>query len=207
MEPGYFYFISDDFFDKFPQQKNLMQNKQAGHRRPCFFCFSDPENNNLFWCVPISSKVNKFDNLIANKRQRLHAKGFMHSTCDTIRFANVQGYRKVFLIQNMFPVTAKYISNQYIDPITQKPITISPASTNDICIKAQTVLNLVAKGHSGLVCIDIMEMRQILLTELEQENPLPTSLREQIKLAQNTAKLLNDSRHIADHLIHDEPEH
>ena len=40
-ENGKFYFIKDDFFKLFKDYK-LMENKENGNKRPCYFCFNDP---------------------------------------------------------------------------------------------------------------------------------------------------------------------
>ena len=36
MKQGHFYFISDEFFQKYDPDHRLMQNKEDGHFRPCF---------------------------------------------------------------------------------------------------------------------------------------------------------------------------
>ena len=41
-ESGKFYFIKDVYFDLF-KEYNLMQNKENGNKRPCYFCFKDFE--------------------------------------------------------------------------------------------------------------------------------------------------------------------
>jgi hypothetical protein len=47
MEIGYFYFLTDEYFEKFPD-KYIMNNKETVngilHDRPCFYAFK--ENNN-----------------------------------------------------------------------------------------------------------------------------------------------------------------
>ena len=40
IEDGKFYFIKDKFFDIFKDYK-LMENKEGGNKRPCYFCFRD----------------------------------------------------------------------------------------------------------------------------------------------------------------------
>ena len=40
VENGKFYFIKDEFFDIFKDYK-LMENKESGTKRPCYFCFRD----------------------------------------------------------------------------------------------------------------------------------------------------------------------
>ena len=59
VENGKFYFIKDEFFDIFKDYK-LMQNKENGNKRPCYFCFNDPDDEKIIWFVPISSKVEKY---------------------------------------------------------------------------------------------------------------------------------------------------
>ena len=63
-------------------------------------------NTGLFWVIPISSQVSKYTAIYNNKLQR-------HGKCDTIVFGDVVGHRKAFLIQNMCPVTPKYIKDEY----------------------------------------------------------------------------------------------
>ena len=69
VENGKFYFIKDEFFDIFKDYK-LMQNKENGNKRPCYFCFNDPENKEIIWFVPISSKVDKYKVIYENKKSK-----------------------------------------------------------------------------------------------------------------------------------------
>lgn len=41
IENGKFYFISNEFINKYGLKFNLMQNKETGNKRPCYFCFKD----------------------------------------------------------------------------------------------------------------------------------------------------------------------
>ena len=68
VESGKFYFIKDEFFNIF-KDYNLMQNKENGNKRPCYFCFRDKENQEIIWFVPISSKVEKYEKIYNNKIQ------------------------------------------------------------------------------------------------------------------------------------------
>ena len=43
---GYFYFVKDDFFE-IVDDNELMQNKEKGGKRPCYFCFKSKENDNI----------------------------------------------------------------------------------------------------------------------------------------------------------------
>lgn len=104
METGHFYYIDDQYFLDFPDDR-LMRNKEAingqPHNRPCFYAFRD-DRTGLYWLIPFSSQVEKF-------REYYNAKIAKYGKCDTIIFGDVLGYEKVFLIQNMCPVTEKYI--------------------------------------------------------------------------------------------------
>lgn len=171
MKPGHFYFISDEFFQKYDPEHQLMQNKEDGHFRPCFYAIPDKDNPLIFWCVPISSKVDKFKAIVQKKIENQTKKGISHPQCDTIRFGEVMGCQRAFLIQNMFPITEDYIHSVYIDRNTQRPVTISPFLEKDIQKKAHKILNLVKHGNKRLVFSDIMQTRKQLIIEI-QHNPL-----------------------------------
>lgn len=66
IKKGYFYFIKDYYYEKV-QDKELMQNKENGIKRPCFYCFKDSKVDELFWFIPISSKVRKYEEIYNNK--------------------------------------------------------------------------------------------------------------------------------------------
>ena len=93
-----------------------MKNKEEGHGRPCFLAIQDYDG--LYWMIPISSKVEKFKAIYKHKTQN-------GKRCDTICFANVLGNERAFLIQNMFPITEKYISGEYCQHSTGNTVMIS----------------------------------------------------------------------------------
>lgn len=47
---GCFYFIKDLFFDIIDDPK-LMQNKENGNKRPCYYCFKSKEYDNIIWFI------------------------------------------------------------------------------------------------------------------------------------------------------------
>ena len=51
---GYFYFIKDDFFD-IADDPELMQNKENGNRRPCYYCIKSDEYESIMWFIPVST--------------------------------------------------------------------------------------------------------------------------------------------------------
>ena len=108
---GCFYFISNRFYEEFPN-KGLMKNKNGKpgelHNRPCFYSFEDAEHPELLWLIPISSQVEKYKGIYFGKVKK-------YGYCNTICFCNVIGNETAFLIQNMFPVTEEYIDSIYLD--------------------------------------------------------------------------------------------
>lgn len=106
IEEGKFYFIKQEFFDIF-NDYNLMQNKENGNKRPCYFCFRDENDKQIIWFVPVSSKVEKYKKIYENKRKKIkRVYGFV--------FGKLLGKERVFLIQNMFPTTEKFIEGKYM---------------------------------------------------------------------------------------------
>ena len=95
MVQGNFYFIKNDYFNKFLNE-NLSNNKSqvsGTADRPCIFAFEDKENSGLLWCVPISSKVSKYEKIYQDKMQSL-------GKCYTLEFGKILGSKRAFLIQN-----------------------------------------------------------------------------------------------------------
>lgn len=139
MTQGHFYFISDEFYKKHDPNNQLMKNKEGIHDRPCFYAFPDTKNINILWCVPISSQIEKFEKIVKNKLDKQAARGIKIPKCNTIRFGNVMGQKRAFLIQNMFPITANYITATYIDRNTKNPVTVDPKTEKDILVNAKDI--------------------------------------------------------------------
>jgi hypothetical protein len=157
MDNGHFYYIIDQYFIDFPDPK-LMQNKEtvAGqvHDRPCFYAFKD-SSTGLYWMIPFSSKVNKFRQYYNKKMQKYHR-------CDTITFGKVLGHEKAFLIQNMCPISSKYVKNEYIDSRANVPVRIDGAFEKELMGKAKRVLALQRKGNK-LIFPDVLAIEATLL--------------------------------------------
>ena len=159
MEAGHFYYIDDQYFIDFPD-KMLMQNKETvngdSHDRPCFYAFKD-EGTGLYWMIPFSSRVDKFKGYYSAKIAR-------YGKCDTIAFGKVLGFEKAFLIQNMCPVTEKYIKNEYIDVRASAPVRIDGRLESEIISKAKRVLALQRKGIN-LIFPDVLKIEKELLAD------------------------------------------
>jgi hypothetical protein len=89
--------------------------------------------------IPFSSQVSKYRNYYNQKVAK-------YKKCDTITFGYVLGYEKAFLIQNMCPITAAYIKNEYLDKATNTPVRISGDFEQELVTKAKRVLALQRKG-------------------------------------------------------------
>ena len=154
VENGKFYFIKDDFFNMFKGYK-LMENKENGNKRPCYFCFNDLENKEIIWFVPISSKVEKYRLIYENKKKtRKKVYNFV--------FGKVLGKEKAFLIQNIFPTTEKYIEGKYQNKM--QDVEITETLKKEIIETSMNVVKLAKKGIN-IPFYDIIEMKKILLEE------------------------------------------
>ena len=136
----------------------IMQNKEKVngqlHDRPCFYAFQD-SNTQLFWMIPFSSQVSKFKGIYNKKMQKYHR-------CDTIVFGEVLGHEKAFLIQNMCPITEKYMKNEYLDSAANIPVRVDGRLEKELKDKAGKVLALQRKG-AKLIFPDVLSIEQELL--------------------------------------------
>ena len=159
MNEGHFYYIDDQYFVDFPDDK-LMRNKETingqSHDRPCFYAFKD-NRTGLYWMIPFSSQVEKF-------RGYYNAKINKYGRCDTIVFGYVLGHEKAFLIQNMCPITEKYIKNEYIDSKASVPVRIDGKTESELVTKAKHVLTLERKGIH-LIFPHVLEIEKELLSK------------------------------------------
>lgn len=170
METGHFYFLTDQYFIDFPDQ-NLMRNHESvrgtEHNRPCFCTFQD-EATGLYWMIPFSSRTGKFRAVYQKKIEK-------HGKCDTILFGDVLGREKAFLIQNMCPVTHRYVRNEYIDAAAAKPVRLNGAFERVLIKKAKKVLAMQRRGIR-LIFPDVLAIEQALLNREEGEQPSQQSL-------------------------------
>lgn len=152
VEQGKFYFIKDEFFE-IVKDKELCANKDRGIKRPCFYCFRDSSNHDLIWFVPISSKIDKYKKIYDKKLKNT-------GVVDTIVFGYVEGEKRVFLIQNMFPTTEKYIVEKYVKQ--KRDVVVNKRLNKELQSKANKILTLVEKGYKKVVFPDIMKIRKII---------------------------------------------
>lgn len=137
-ENGRFYFISNTFIQKYRVKYNLMENKETGTKRPCYFCFKDKIDERIIWFVPISKQYEKYKSIYEKKKQKIHREPL------NFVFGIVKDENAVFLIQNMFPTTSKYIEEKY--QVNNNDVTISMPLQKEIIEKAESVLRLEKRG-------------------------------------------------------------
>ena len=114
----------------------LKGNKEAN--RPHYYCFKE-EKTGLYWMIPLSSKIEKYKRIMNRKLENGHQ-------CDIIHIIKLDnGKESAFLIQDMFPITEKYIERKYTIANNHLILT-SEHSANEIEKKAKKVINLLKKG-------------------------------------------------------------
>ena len=165
LEENRFYFIIEEYFQKF-KDDGLMQNHKminnTKHDRPSFYAFKDKNNSQIYWMIPVSSQIDKYDTIRKNKIKR-------YNRCNTIVLGNILNKRNAFLIQNMFPVTSKYIDKQYKK--SNKAVTISNTLEKDLVKKAGQVLYLVEeKNFKKLLYPNVEKIKNELIQQLKLEN-------------------------------------
>lgn len=68
--------------------------------------------------------------------------------CDNISFGYVLGEERAFLPQNLFPITANYINNIYIDLHTGLPITLPKKLISELNKKARKKIRYNLQGKA-----------------------------------------------------------
>lgn len=139
MEVGHFYFIKDEFIRDFPD-KDIQRNHETisgiSHDKP-YFC--SMKEGNLYWMIPISSKIDKYHSIEDKIKQR-------YGKCDTIKFCEVIGHEKAFLLQNMCPISDSYVKNEYVDQVSSKPVKVDGRVEKKLISAAKKVLNKHRRG-------------------------------------------------------------
>lgn len=153
-QSGYVYHIKDEYFAK-ANDPNLMQNKENGAYRPTFYCLKD-EKTSLLWMVPLSSRAEKF-RAIHDKQVKKYGK------CLTIVMGEFDGKQAAFLLQNMFPITERYLD--HIHTRNNNPIPVKHSIQTDINTKMKQILQL-HKRSKKIVFTDISRLEKLMLNEV-----------------------------------------
>ena len=136
LETGYVYHIKDEYFE-FAKDDNLMRNHEKGNTRPTYFCIKNP-NSKILWFIPMSSKIEKYKKIQEQKIQK-------NGVCDTIVIGKYRKKDAVFLIQNIFPITEKYID--HIDTIRNQKVAVVEGTQKEITSKVNKIFKLKLKRN------------------------------------------------------------
>lgn len=157
---GSLYFVSDDFFAKI--QDPFLKINYECTKRPHYFAFKDSRTG-LYWLVPCSSKIEKFERLIQKKQEQ-------HKPTDTIQIVKIFDRKTVLLFQDMFPVIAEYIDSPYIKG-GQLVRSADPKIIQDMEKNARKIINLLHRGVRFMPTQpDVMRIEKIMLEELQSES-------------------------------------
>ena len=139
LQTNYFYFIKDRFYEEFSDcglMTNYPSDDDGQHNRPCYYCLFYEE---LFWMIPISSRLEKYERIYMDKMRR-------YRKCDGIKFGYVNGERRAFLLQNIFPVTAEYVEKMYKVNHETVPVTVNSDFALEINKTARKIIRMYQRG-------------------------------------------------------------
>ena len=165
METGKLYFVKDKFYERF-KNCGLLENKEIidgkEHNRPCCYLFKyKQEDTDIYWMIPISSKVSKYESEYQKSIKK-------YGKCDNISFGYILGDKCAFLPQNLFPITEEYINNIYIDKNTSNPITIPADLMAELNKKARKKIRYNQNGKI-LGMTDIMKIYNELKNDIQNK--------------------------------------
>ena len=127
-----FYIVKDKFFEDM-QDPYLKGNK--AENRPHYYCFEDT-NTGIYWMIPLSSRIDKYKRIMEKKEKA-------GKSCDILHIVKLDDSREsAFLIQDMFPITEKYIERAYT--IAGNPLMLTSEHTaREIERKARKVMGML----------------------------------------------------------------
>ncbi len=153
IKTGYLYHIKDEYFN-LVNDDNLMTNHEVGKTRPTYFTIADGD---ILWFIPISSKVEKYQNVMNKKIKRY---GF----CDTIWIEKIYENKAAILFQNAFPTLDKYIDHVHL--INGKPAKVPYKLEKKICDQFTKLMEL-HKRNIKVFFPDIDSLKQKMINELK----------------------------------------
>lgn len=130
-----FYIIKDQFFED--MNDPYLKGNKSGNR-PHYYCFED-STTGIYWMIPLSSRIEKYRRITQKKEQA-------GKPCDIIHIVKLDDSREsAFLIQDMFPITEKYIEREYTIAGNHLMVT-SEHVARTIEQKAKKVLKMLKRG-------------------------------------------------------------
>ena len=132
-----FYTIKNSFFEEI-NDPYLKQNKDGN--RPFYYCIPETiQDIELFWMIPLSSQVEKYQNIIDRKSSK-------NKPTDGLYICTLpSGNKSAFLIQDIFPVIKNDIEREYT--LGNNHMILPYDSENEAILKkAEKVRNLILHG-------------------------------------------------------------
>lgn len=103
-----------------------------------------------------SSRVEKFQAIYDKQIEK-------YGKCLTIVIGEYDGKQAVFLLQNMFPITEKYLD--HIHTRNNNPVPVKYSIQTEIRTKMKRILQLHARGKK-IVFPDISKLERLMLAEV-----------------------------------------
>jgi hypothetical protein len=156
IKAGHLYFVDDTFFEKVNDP--YLKINYDSTSRPHYFAFLDVKTS-LYWLVPCSSKVEKYEKIIRAKQEN-------RKPTDAIKVVTIQDRKCVLLFQDMFPTNIKYIKEQYLRG-GQKVYVADPMIVLELEKTARKIINLLRRGiRFTPTQPDVALIEKIMLDEL-----------------------------------------
>ncbi len=114
-----------------------MSNKENGNYRPHYYAIKDEKNDNLYWMIPISSKVEKYKKIHDKKMKR-------YGKCNTILLANFSGKNAAYLLQNAFPITDSFID--HVHTVNNIPVVVHKDVDTQLTVMLKELFALKKRG-------------------------------------------------------------
>lgn len=166
MVVGRFYIIKDEFFEKFADPQ-LMYNKQES--RPHYCAFRDGEDKDIYWMIPLTSKVEKYrSRAMKVERYNRHSRLFKMIMRKLFKFERPpemfhidtwhKDWESVFLVHKIFPMKDEFVRRAYMDDWF--PCTLyDTALERELERKGKYMIELIkAGGNFGFYKADIMSI-------------------------------------------------
>ena len=102
--------------------------------------------------IPISSQVEKYKVIVEKKKRR-------YGKCNTIIIGKFAGKENAFLIQNAFPVIAKFFD--HIHTVENKPVTVHNELNRILTENLMEVLALYNRGIN-LMYTDVVRIKTVM---------------------------------------------
>lgn len=156
LKPGHLYFVKNEFFD-FVNDPHLMKNYPQT-KRPHYYAITDRKTG-LFWLIPCSSRVEKYERIINRQKKSGHA-------VTTIKIATIAGRKSALLLQDMFPISERFIEEPYYR--SGHPVRIGdPKIIKEIERASNQVIGMIRAGiQFTKYQPDAMRIERLLLEDM-----------------------------------------